>query len=102
MYIVCCHFLQHRHAFESLEDSIQFASQIIDINTDDIAPMYSVLVKENLYLRKDKTSLRYSQNDILMNAKITEENYFIAPPGNIPLKQECKRIESLINTKSTE
>lgn len=27
--------------------------------------------------------------DILKNAAITEEDYFVAPPGNIPLT-ECK------------
>lgn len=26
------------------------------------------------------------RNEILSNAKVTEENYFVAPPGNIPLE----------------
>lgn len=64
--------------------------------------MYTVLEKENLYLRSDKASERNTQEDILKNAKITEEGYFSAPPGNIPLKQEDKRIDSLTNTKSAD
>ena len=32
-----------------------------------------------------------SKEDVLFNAKLTEEGYFVAPPGNIPLKQDPKR-----------
>lgn len=57
--------------------------------------MYTVLEEENLYLREDKATQRNTQEDILSNAALTEETYFVAPPGNIPLKQEEGRIEAL-------
>lgn len=59
--------------------------------------MYTVLEDNNLQLREDKANKRNSQEDILSNASISEEGYFVAPPGNIPLKQEEKRIETLSN-----
>ncbi|XP_059045404.1 glutamyl-tRNA(Gln) amidotransferase subunit C, mitochondrial [Achroia grisella] len=69
-----------------LEDSIAFANKILHINTDNVQPMYSVLEEENLNLRIDKVTQGNCQKDILKNACVTEDDYFVAPPGNIPLQ----------------
>lgn len=55
--------------------------------------MYTVLESENLYLREDKADPRNTQEDILKNAATSEEGYFVAPPGNIPLNQDEERFE---------
>ncbi|XP_072932042.1 uncharacterized protein GatC isoform X2 [Epargyreus clarus] len=70
-----------------LEDSITFANKILHINTDNVEPLYSVLENENLYLREDKITQGGCQKEILRNAAVTEDDYFVAPPGNIPLHE---------------
>lgn len=82
-----------REALQTLEDSIEFASKILDIDTTDIEPLYSVLEAHPLRLRPDKVTDGNIQSEILRNAKVTEEEYFIAPPGNIPLEQTTKKFD---------
>lgn len=41
----------------------------------------------NLNLRLDKITQGNCQADVLKNAVLTEDDYFIAPPGNIPLHE---------------
>lgn len=85
-----------------MEDAIEFGSRILNVNTDGVEPMYTVLEDENLYLRDDQPSTRNTQEKILSNAALSEEGYFVAPPGNIPLKQEEGRIEALTSADKTK
>ncbi|XP_026725311.1 glutamyl-tRNA(Gln) amidotransferase subunit C, mitochondrial [Trichoplusia ni] len=70
-----------------LEDTIAFADQVLHINTDDVEPLYSVLEEENLFLRQDQITQGNCQKDILRNAAMQEDDYFVAPIGNIPLHE---------------
>ncbi|KAJ0177166.1 hypothetical protein K1T71_007175 [Dendrolimus kikuchii] len=70
-----------------LEDSINFANKILHIDTDGIKPLYSVLENENLSLRTDEITQGNCQKDILKNASLKEDDYFVAPIGNIPLHE---------------
>lgn len=38
-----------------------------------------------LRVREDQVTEGNCREDILKNASVTEEDYFVAPPGNIPL-----------------
>jgi aspartyl-tRNA(Asn)/glutamyl-tRNA(Gln) amidotransferase subunit C len=38
-----------------------------------------------LFVREDCVTDGNIREDILANASVTEEEYFLAPPGNIPL-----------------
>ncbi|EAT36567.1 AAEL011360-PA [Aedes aegypti] len=80
--------LDSKEAHRTLEDSIEFASRILAIDTDGVEPLYTVLEKQKLALREDVVSDGNLQEDVLSNARITEEEYFVAPPGNIPLEQD--------------
>ncbi|XP_013169393.1 PREDICTED: glutamyl-tRNA(Gln) amidotransferase subunit C, mitochondrial isoform X2 [Papilio xuthus] len=80
---------------EVLEDSITFADKILHINTDNIEPLYSVLENENLSLRSDEITQGNCQKDILKNASLTEDDYFVAPPGNIPLHEVNDQYQSI-------
>ncbi len=51
--------------------------------------MYTVLDSASLRLAED-IPREASRAEILRNALVTEEDYFLAPPGNIPLKQDPK------------
>ncbi|KAJ8730149.1 hypothetical protein PYW07_017187 [Mythimna separata] len=70
-----------------LEDSIVFANKILHINTDDVEPLYTVLEDQNLALREDKITQGNCQKEILKNATVKEDDYFVAPIGNIPLHE---------------
>ncbi|XP_044590761.1 glutamyl-tRNA(Gln) amidotransferase subunit C, mitochondrial [Cotesia glomerata] len=71
-----------------LEAAIKFAEQLRSLKIDDsIKPMYCVLENENLRLRHDKVTDGNYRKKILKNAVLTEEEYFVAPPGNIPLEK---------------
>lgn len=75
-----------REAVKVLEDSIEFANRIQNIDTENVEPLYTVLENHQLELREDVVTDGNIQQDVLKNAQITEEEYFLAPPGNIPLK----------------
>lgn len=75
-----------REAVKVLEDSIEFANRIQNIDTENVEPLYTVLENHQLELREDVVTDGNIQQDVLKNAQITEEEYFLAPSGNIPLK----------------
>ena len=75
---------------KSLQDSIEFASKILPIDTTNVEPLYTVLESYPLRLRSDEVTDGNIQSEILKNALVKEEEYFVAPPGNIPLEQEEK------------
>lgn len=75
-----------REAVKVLEDSIEFASKIQNIDTTNIEPLYTVLEDFPLELRDDKVADGNMREEIMKNAKKTEDDtYFIAPVGNVPL-----------------
>lgn len=80
-----------REALKVLQDSITFVEDVIN-NTDvtNIEPLYTVFDNAVLELRQDEITDGNIKLQILKNAKITEEDYFVAPPGNIPLEIEEK------------
>lgn len=76
-----------REAVKVLEDSIEFASKIQNIDTTDVQPLYTVLENYPLELREDIVTEGKIREDLMKNAKKAEdESYFIAPVGNVPLK----------------
>ncbi|XP_067406194.1 glutamyl-tRNA(Gln) amidotransferase subunit C, mitochondrial [Emydura macquarii macquarii] len=70
---------------QRLEKAIQFADQLHAVNTEGVEPMDSVLEDRCLYLREDNITEGNCTEELLQNAQETVEEYFIAPPGNIPL-----------------
>ena len=66
-----------------LEEIIRYADSLQLVNTDNIEPMPYVYENACLYLREDKVIDKGCVKNILKNAKIVEEDYFVAPPGNV-------------------
>lgn len=73
---------------ETIQKSIIFTAPIHQIDTNGVHPMFTVLEKEKLPLRIDNVTEGNFRSSILRNAKIKNEDYFVSPPGNIPLKQK--------------
>ncbi|XP_026996800.2 glutamyl-tRNA(Gln) amidotransferase subunit C, mitochondrial-like, partial [Tachysurus fulvidraco] len=80
---------------ECLEKSICFADQIHVVGTDGVEPMDSVLEDRALYLREDTVTEGNCTEELLRRSRITEEEYFVAPPGNIPLPKREQRTTML-------
>ncbi|XP_027517423.1 glutamyl-tRNA(Gln) amidotransferase subunit C, mitochondrial [Corapipo altera] len=70
---------------ERLQKAIEFADQLHEVNTDGVEPMDSVLEDRCLYLREDEVTEGNCTKELLQNAREKVEEYFVAPPGNIPL-----------------
>ncbi|NWX11535.1 GATC amidotransferase, partial [Aegotheles bennettii] len=68
-----------------LQRVIQFADRLHEVNTDGVEPMDSVLEDRCLYLREDDVTEGNCAKELLGNAREKVEEYFVAPPGNIPL-----------------
>ncbi|KAG5680837.1 hypothetical protein PVAND_010319 [Polypedilum vanderplanki] len=73
--------LERKEAVKVLEDSIEFASKIHNIKTDqNIEPLYTVLENYQLKLREDKVTDGNIKQDVMKNAvKTEEETYFVSP-----------------------
>lgn len=72
---------------ERLRSAIGYANQINVIDTEGVEPLYSVLEGRELLLRDDVVNEGGCKKNILQNAVKLDEDYFVAPPGNIPLNQ---------------
>ncbi|XP_071499797.1 glutamyl-tRNA(Gln) amidotransferase subunit C, mitochondrial-like [Diadema antillarum] len=70
---------------ERLEHAIALAEQLDAVDTTGVEPMATVLEDQELYLRDDVITEGYCAEEVLRNAVKTCEDYFVAPPGNIPL-----------------
>ncbi|XP_061585977.1 glutamyl-tRNA(Gln) amidotransferase subunit C, mitochondrial [Cololabis saira] len=78
-----------------LEKAIRFADQLHVIDTSGVEPMDSVLEDRALYLRDDKVTEGDCAEELLQLSKQTVEEYFVAPPGNIPLPKREERTAML-------
>lgn len=81
---------RRREALKVLEDSIAFASKILHIDTTNVEPLYHVHSEQYLQLRDDVETEGNIADQLLKNAPLTEEEYFVSPPGNVELDAEEK------------
>ncbi|XP_058491336.1 glutamyl-tRNA(Gln) amidotransferase subunit C, mitochondrial [Solea solea] len=80
-----------KQGLECLEKAIRFADQLHVVDTTGIEPMDSVLEDRALYLRDDAVTDGNCAEKLLHLSKNTVEEYFVAPPGNIPLPKREER-----------
>lgn len=67
-------------SFTVLKAAIVFTEHLRNTKIDkEIEPMYSPFEKEFILLRDDNVENNTSRKEILMNAAVIEEEYFIAP-----------------------
>ncbi|XP_073438850.1 glutamyl-tRNA(Gln) amidotransferase subunit C, mitochondrial [Dendrobates tinctorius] len=76
---------RNQEGVERLERAIHFANQLHHVNTEGVEPLSSVLEDRILYMRNDAVTAGNCTDLLLENAKTVVEDYFVAPPGNIPL-----------------
>ncbi|XP_074527298.1 glutamyl-tRNA(Gln) amidotransferase subunit C, mitochondrial [Halichoeres trimaculatus] len=88
-----------KQGLDCLEKAIRFADQLHVVNTTGVEPMDSVLEDRALYLRGDAETDGDCADELLQLSKNTVEEYFVAPPGNIPLPQREERTAMLKNSE---
>lgn len=76
----------NRQSIETLEEAIAFADQILQVNTEGVEPLVTVLEDRPLVVREDEVTEGNRRAEVLLNASVVEDEYFVAPPGNIPLE----------------
>nr|XP_060641352.1 glutamyl-tRNA(Gln) amidotransferase subunit C, mitochondrial [Anolis sagrei ordinatus] len=76
---------RNQEGVQRLEKAIEFAEQLHMVDTGGVQPMDSVLEDRCLYLHDDSITEGSCAEELLKKAKQTVEEYFVAPPGNIPL-----------------
>lgn len=79
--------LDSEQALATLKSSIQFADKIAHIDTCIVQPLYTVLEDQQLQLRNDEVTEGDCRVELLRIAQVTDEDYYVSPPGNIPLEQ---------------
>ncbi|XP_036955295.1 glutamyl-tRNA(Gln) amidotransferase subunit C, mitochondrial [Acanthopagrus latus] len=84
-----------KQGLECLEKAIRFADQLHVVDTSGVEPMDSVLEDRALILRDDAVTEGDCAEELLQLAKNTVEEYFVAPPGNIPLPKQEERAAML-------
>ncbi|XP_071755889.2 glutamyl-tRNA(Gln) amidotransferase subunit C, mitochondrial [Centroberyx gerrardi] len=84
-----------RQGLTCLERAIRFADQLHVVDTTGVEPMDSVLEDRVLYLRDDAVAEGDCAEELLQLPKSTVEEYFVAPPGNIPLPKREERAAML-------
>ncbi|KAG5877046.1 hypothetical protein JTB14_006526 [Gonioctena quinquepunctata] len=77
---------ESRKAIETLETALEFADQILQVDTTNVEPLITVLEDIPLRVREDEVTDGNCKAGVLTNSALTEEDYFVAPPGNIPLE----------------
>nr|XP_061803894.1 glutamyl-tRNA(Gln) amidotransferase subunit C, mitochondrial [Nerophis lumbriciformis] len=78
-----------------LEKAIRFADQLHVVDTTGVEPMDSVLEDRVLYLRDDTVMEGNQAEELLQLSQKTVEEYYVAPPGNIPLPKREERAAML-------
>ena len=73
---------------ERLEEAIDLAQAVVDVDTRGVEPLYSILEEETLHLRPDVPEPPNNRRELLKMASVTEEEYFVAPQGNVPLSTQ--------------
>ncbi|XP_077571299.1 glutamyl-tRNA(Gln) amidotransferase subunit C, mitochondrial-like [Stigmatopora nigra] len=82
-----------------LEKAIRFADQLHLVDTTQVEPMDSVLEDRVLYLRDDVVMEGDHAEELLQLSQKTVEEYYVAPPGNIPLPKKEERTAMLKNSE---
>ncbi|XP_014483422.1 PREDICTED: glutamyl-tRNA(Gln) amidotransferase subunit C, mitochondrial [Dinoponera quadriceps] len=74
--------IEYKQSKRVLEEAVAFAERLRQVHIDEtVRPMYSILENEHIHLRDDVT-LPHDVNhrcEILKNAAVLEEEYFVAP-----------------------
>lgn len=68
-----------------LGEAVRLAAAVVAADTAAVEPLYSTLEQETLALRPDAAEAPGCRAELMATAAVTEEDYYLAPTGNVPL-----------------
>ena len=74
-----------RRGVERLEEAVRLARLVEGVDTAGVEPLYSTLAAETLALGPDTALPPRCRAQLMAVAALTEEEYYVAPVGNVPL-----------------
>lgn len=80
----------NEEAVAHLRMAVRYANQLMQLNTEGVEPLETVLEDLECPLRDDVIDETIKKEEVLMNAEELVEDYFVTPPGNIPLQEVTK------------
>lgn len=89
----------NEEGIDRLNKAIRFADQMMLVDTSGVEPMTSVLEDRALYLRPDDVTVTDSRRELLKLPKKTVEEYYVSPPGNIPLEKSRDEQHQIVSVK---
>ncbi|ETN71814.1 aspartyl/glutamyl-tRNA(Asn/Gln) amidotransferase, C subunit [Necator americanus] len=87
----------NEQAVVHLRSAVKSAMSLQEVETTDIDPMYTVWEDQQCPLREDEVEKPFSLSQVLSNANPVQDNYFTAPPGNVPLEEAAPLDHALIS-----
>ncbi|XP_072396047.1 glutamyl-tRNA(Gln) amidotransferase subunit C, mitochondrial [Diabrotica undecimpunctata] len=90
---------ESKKAIETVEAQLEFADQILQVDTSNVEPLITPLEDLPLQVREDIVTDGNCREAVLKGAVLVEDEYFVAPPGNIPLES---RENLLYDTKDVK
>ena len=75
---------------QRLEEAVKLAEVVTRVDTTGVEPLYSILEEESLRLREDVAEPPNNRDSLMRMATCSEEDYFVAPQGNVPLTYQNK------------
>ncbi|CAM9112188.1 unnamed protein product, partial [Lampetra fluviatilis] len=78
-----------REASRRLADAVSFAQRLHAVDTHAVSPMVSGMS----VLRIDEVREGGHVDEVMVNARHTEDDYFVAPPGNIRCLGDPRNLE---------
>ncbi|MFH4983828.1 hypothetical protein AB6A40_010537 [Gnathostoma spinigerum] len=87
----------NEEAVAHLREAVRYANRLLLVETKNVEPLETVLEDIDCPLRDDVVDNPVNKEKVLMNASKLVEDYFVTPPGNIPLEEENKMDMKKIN-----
>ena len=75
---------------QRLEEAVKLAEIVRQVDTSGVQPLYSILEDESLRLRDDLAEPPDNRDQLMELAVCSEEDYYVAPQGNVPLSYQSK------------
>lgn len=71
----------------NLKQAVRYANLLKLVDTAGVEPLETLLEDVPCPLREDIVGNPMAKEEVLMNAAETAEDYFVTPPGNVPLEE---------------
>ncbi|CAI2348972.1 unnamed protein product [Caenorhabditis sp. 36 PRJEB53466] len=80
-------------AVANLRNSVRMAQRLELIDVQDVEPMHTVWEEQECPVFEDEEGEPLPIEEVFRNAAVRFDDYFVTPPGNVPLESEDGRFD---------